>query len=136
MAITDLKKIKQSDIPQIRKILIARQRGVCPICGKDLTRTRPVNLVVDHDHQTGVIRAVLHRGCNGLDGKVLRFTKTWGKAKTLQDVIATLKRLIQFWELHITPQTEWIHFNYKTVAEKRAAYNAKRRKKYAAKKGA
>lgn len=121
-------KMKQSDIPEIRKMLIAKQNGVCPICGKDLTRVATANLAVDHDHTTGVVRALMHKGCNGLEGKVLRFLTTWGKAKTKLEVIGTLKRLISFWELHSTPQTDWIYYNHKTAAEKRVAYNAKRRR--------
>jgi hypothetical protein len=123
-----MEKCKLSDLPKIRQELIVKQNGLCPICGKDLTRVATKNLVVDHDHSTGVIRAVLHRGCNGLEGKVLRFLTTWGKAKTKLEVIGTLKRLINFWELYSTPQTDWIYYNHKTAAEKRAAYNAKRRR--------
>lgn len=122
------RKIKRTELPTIKRDLIAKQNGLCPICGKDLTRCNPSNVVVDHDHTTGVIRAALHRGCNGLDGKMLRFLTTWGKAKTKLEVIGTLKRLINFWELHATPQTDIIYYNHKTAAEKRAAYNAKRRR--------
>jgi len=123
-----MEKCKLSDLPKIRQELIVKQNGLCPICGKDLTRVATKNLVVDHDHSTGVIRAVLHRGCNGLEGKVLRFLTTWGKAKTKLEVIGTLKRLINFWELHSTPQTDFIYYNHKTAAEKRAAYNVKKRR--------
>ena len=123
-----IKKCKQSDLPRIKQELIVKQNGLCPICGKDLTRCSSSNVVVDHDHSTGAIRAALHRGCNGLDGKVLRFLTTWGKAKTKLEAIGTLKRLINFWELHSTPQTDLIYYNHKTAAEKRAAYNAKRRR--------
>ena len=123
-----MNKCKQSDLPQIKRELITKQNGLCPICGKDLTRCSPSNIVVDHDHTTGVIRAALHRGCNGLDGKILKLLTTWGKAKNKHDSIQTIKRLIQFWELHSTPQPDIIYFNHKTAAEKRAAYNAKRRR--------
>ena len=123
-----MNKCKQADLPQIKKELITKQNGLCPICGKDLTRCSSSNVVVDHDHSTGVIRAALHRGCNGLDGKILKLLTTWGKAKNKHDSIQTIKRLIQFWELHSTPQTDIIYFNHKTAAEKRAAYNAKRRR--------
>jgi hypothetical protein len=126
-------KFKQSDLPIIRRKLIAMQNGLCPVCGKDLTRTSNRNLVVDHDHDTGIVRAVMHRGCNGVEGKVKRLVSTWGKAKGIEQVILTLERLITFWRLHQTPQTEWIYYNHKTAAEKRAAYNKKRRKVAAAK---
>ena len=121
-------KMKQSDIPEIRKMLIAKQNGVCPICGKDLTRVSPVNQVVDHCHETGFVRAVVHRGCNKVEGSVLNTVRRWGKAGTMDEIISTMIRLVSFWELHATPQTDIIYYNHKTAAEKRAAYNAKRRR--------
>jgi hypothetical protein len=127
-------KFKRTELPIIRKELISKQNGICPVCGKDLTRTAVKNLVVDHDHSTGIVRAVLHRNCNALEGKVSRLLRTWGRAKNLLEVINTLERLIAFWKLHSTPQTEWIYYNHKTAAEKRAAYNAKRRRKANARK--
>lgn len=127
-------KMTRSDIPKVKKMLIAQQKGICPVCGKDLTRTKPVNVVIDHDHTTGVVRAALHRGCNGLDGKVLRLVTTWGKAKGVHEAMDTLQRIVDFWDLHLQPQTKYIYYNHKTAAEKRAAYNAKQRRNYAKRK--
>lgn len=121
-------KMKQSDIPMVRKILIAKQNGVCPICGKDLTRVAPINQVIDHNHETGYVRAVVHRGCNKVEGSVLNTVRRWGKAGTMDEIIGTMRRLVSFWELHATRQTDFIYYNHKTAAEKRAAYNAKRRR--------
>lgn len=41
--------------------LIASQNGKCPICGRLLPAGNPV---VDHDHDTGRVRGVLHNRCN------------------------------------------------------------------------
>lgn len=41
--------------------MLARQGGVCALCGKRPGRTR---LAVDHDHATGRIRGLLHPRCN------------------------------------------------------------------------
>ena len=121
-------KMKQSDIPQVRQMLMNKQNGICPICGKDLTRTAAINQVIDHDHSTGYVRAVVHRGCNKVEGSVLNTIQRWGKAAHMTDVIGTCKRLVDFWTLHQLPQTDIVYYNYKTAAEKRAAYNAKRRR--------
>jgi len=121
-------KFKRTELSKVKKALIVKQKGVCSICGGDLTQCAAKNIVVDHDHKTGIVRAALHRGCNGLEGKVLRFLMTWGKAKNLTEVIKTLERLLAFWKLHRTPQTEWIYYNHKTATEKRLAINKKRRK--------
>ena len=112
----------------VRKILIAKQNGVCPICGKDLTRVAPINQIIDHDHDTGYVRAVVHRGCNRVEGSVWNTIQRWGKASGFIEVLGTMQRLINFWNLHSTPQTDFIYYNHKTAAEKRAAYNTKKRR--------
>lgn len=45
--------------PEQIDVLLAAQDGACAICLK------PGKLVVDHDHQTGELRSLLHSGCNG-----------------------------------------------------------------------
>lgn len=120
-------KFKRTELPKVKKELIKRQGGLCPICNGDLTRIKPCNVVVDHDHSTGVVRAALHRGCNGVEGKVYRLVSTWGKASGLAAVIKVLENLVNFWKLHRRPQTEWIYWDHKTAAEKRVALNKKRR---------
>ena len=129
-------KFKKTELPSIKKKLIAMQNGKCPICGGDLTRVASANVVVDHDHETGIVRAAMHRGCNGLEGKVLRLLNTWGKSKTMRQKIATLTNLLAFWIKHKTPQTEWIYYSHKTSTEKRVALNKKRRKAAAKKREA
>jgi hypothetical protein len=128
--INPFRKVKRTELPKIKEELIAKQNGNCPICGKDLTRVSKGNIVVDHDHETGIIRAALHRGCNGIDGKILKLLRTWGKATSLDEAIKTLKRLITFWELHKKAQTYLIYPSFKTEEEKREARNKKQRKKY------
>lgn len=108
-------------------MLISKQKGICPICGKDITRVASSNIVVDHDHKTGIIRAALHKGCNGAEGKIYKTVQMWGKASTLEGVIGVLENLIKFWRKHKTPQTDYIYYTHKTASEKRLAVNKKRR---------
>lgn len=124
-----LRRTKRSELSEIKRELIKMQGGKCPICGGSLNGVASRNIVVDHDHKTGVIRGALHRGCNGVEGKVLKFLKTWGKCETLRDMVATLERLCKYWKFHRVPQTKWIHPTYKTDAEKREDYNKKRRQR-------
>lgn len=123
-------------IADVRKMLIAKQKGICPICGGDITRTMSKNVVIDHDHDTGIIRAALHKGCNGMEGKVKRLIRTWGKATDMHEVVCTLKRLLSFWELHSSAQYNIIYYGHKTATEKRLAANKKRRKTAAKKREA
>lgn len=41
---------------------------VCELCGEPFTPTNP--RVVDHDHTAGIVRGVLHRGCNAMLGHI------------------------------------------------------------------
>ena len=124
---TESVKIKQKDIPRIRRMLIANQHGVCPICEKDLTMVKSINVVVDHDHDTGAVRAAMHRGCNRAEGIVLNALTRWGKAKSKVSVIHTLERLLSFWKYHAINRTGLIYYSHKTTTEKRVATNKKRR---------
>lgn len=49
--------------------MLASQRGLCAVCGKEETRIDPrrgivSSLAVDHDHTTGMIRGLLCYACN------------------------------------------------------------------------
>jgi hypothetical protein len=109
-------KIKNTKVAKdkVKRELLIKQKGRCPISGRRMTMQ---NSVLDHCHYTGVIRAALPRGVNGLEGKISQ-------------------NLIKFWELHRKPQTEYIYPTHKTADEKRDARNKKARLRYAkAKKG-
>ena len=125
-------KFPKSKLPWVKEQLILRQSGVCPICKKSLIGVKPENVVVDHDHTTGIVRAALHRGCNRLEGVMYKGAVSCGKAIGLGQVIQVLENLIAFWKKHSIPQTEWIYYDHKTQAEKLVLANKRRRKAYAA----
>ena len=58
-------KIKQKDIRLLREQYYLEQNGLCAICHE---LVQPEEAVLDHDHKTGYLRAVLHRGCNAYIG--------------------------------------------------------------------
>lgn len=124
-------RVKTKDLNAIKAQLVAMQGGICPLCGGSLHGCKPINIVVDHDHGTGAIRAALHRGCNGVEGKVKQLIIGFGKTP---DPRIFLKNLLAYWEHHKTPRTTWIHPTHKTPEEKRASRNALQRKRYAASK--
>ena len=128
MEATPTKRITRAQLVTVKRQLIAKANGACPLCGCNLLALPPANVVVDHCHDTGVIRGVLCRGCNGAEGKVKNSVQRWGKAK---DVVKYLKRLLAYYE---TPSTSYIYPSHKTDDEKRLARNAKARKAYKAKK--
>lgn len=51
--------------------LLEKQGGLCAICKQPeraLRKGKPVNLCVDHDHDTGIVRGLLCRSCNSALG--------------------------------------------------------------------
>lgn len=128
------RKLKQSELKEVRAALIKEQGGKCPICGGSLLVVTEVNRVVDHNHDTGFIRGVLCRACNRAEGVIKGATITYAKAgNNPYFMIQTLRRLADYWEKHQTPQTEFIYPGHKTEAEKRDAKNRKARLAYSTK---
>lgn len=124
-------KDNPNNLPNIRNELIRRQSGKCPITGRSLKSMTTSNVVVDHDHKTGVIRAALPRAINGLEGKLVQQCVRWGGCKTKKEVIQMLRGMADYLEHHSSPQTEWIHPSHLSPAEQRALKNKKARARYA-----
>lgn len=127
-------KDNPNNLPNIKAELVRRQMGKCPITKRDLRAMTSTNVVVDHDHKTGFIRAALPRAINGLEGKLTNLCIRWGGCKTKGEIIQMLRGMADYLELHRTPQTHWIHPEHLSPAEARAKKNAKARKRYAASK--
>lgn len=129
-------KLKASEVPDFKDSLMLLQGHKCPLCGGSLKAVTAVNRVLDHDHETGFCRAVVCRGCNGAEGKVLSVISGYGKAGNNRYFqIQWLKNLLAYWETHQTPQTDRIYHLHKSAAELRDARNKKARLAYAKKKG-
>lgn len=124
-------KVKAADLPAIKKELMAKQGNKCPITGRDLRAMTSSNVVVDHNHQTGIIRAALPRAINGMEGKIRNLCIRWGGAKTPNEVLAILKGLVAYYETHKVPQTNYVHPTFLTPTEARNKKNAAARKKTA-----
>lgn len=127
-------KDNPDNLPNIRNELVNRQLGKCPITGRDLRAMSPTNVVVDHCHKTGVIRAALPRAINGLEGKLVNLCLRWGGCKSHSEVVQMLRGMADYLDNHRIPQTEWIHPSHLSPVEARAKRNAKARAKYAKKK--
>lgn len=106
------------------------QHGLCPLCLLHIDLRIKGEGVIDHDHDTGLIRGVLHRSCNAAEGKASNAIGQWGaKSKNYTDIIAFLERLV----LYLKGQpTQFIYPMHKTVDEVRDARNKKAREARAA----
>lgn len=84
--------MKVSEIKEHREKTLKKQRGVCPLCG---TKILPEEAVLDHCHDTGHIRRVLHRSCNAAEGRIKQWAGPRSRGDDPEDF---LKRLIKYWK--------------------------------------
>jgi hypothetical protein len=103
-------KLKHLEVKPFREQQFAKQGGICVLCDQAIT-DQPV---LDHDHDTGIIRGVLHRGCNALLGKIEN-----NMARNRVD-LGKLAKISQNLITYITadPITEYLHPTYKTPEER------------------
>ena len=76
-----LQKISRPQQLSITMLLIRKQGQLCPICGEKIditTKGRGSDYALDHCHNTGEVRGVLHRACNSAEGKVRHAISRWG----------------------------------------------------------
>ena len=60
-------KLKTTEVKTFRQQQWQRQGHCCALCQEPVLADEAV---LDHDHKTGALRGVLHRGCNSLLGKI------------------------------------------------------------------
>lgn len=122
-----MKKLKVSEVKPYRESIRAAQGHKCALCGCPVDAA---TAVLDHCHTSGVIRAVLHRGCNSLLGKIENNYRRYG----VQDLhlARMMPAVFQYLNLHKMPQHELLHPTFKTEEEKRLRRNALARKRRAA----
>lgn len=114
-------KLKYSEVRPLREKLLTEQANCCALCQQPISD----DAVLDHDHKTGEIRGVLHRGCNALLGKV---------ENNMPRNQVNLERLAKFAEnlikyLTDDAKSELLHPTYKSPEERKMAYKKKRKKK-------
>lgn len=59
-------RLPYRQITEYRTQTLLLQNNLCGLCGEPID----LDAVLDHDHKTGLVRQVLHRGCNALLGKI------------------------------------------------------------------
>lgn len=98
------RKLKTSEVKLFREQLLVQQGGVCALCGEAIEAGKAV---LDHDHKTGYVRAVLHRGCNALEGQI---------TNALPRNLITPTRLAEIfanWERYHNQHTSVLHPKHK-----------------------
>jgi hypothetical protein len=110
-------KLKYKDIKTQREQQLAAQNHACALCGEPIID----DAVLDHDHKTGLIRRVLHRGCNSLLGKIENAMPR--SRMTLDKLEVFAGRLIEYIK---TQHTACLHPTYKTKEERNESIARKR----------
>jgi hypothetical protein len=131
------RKLKRSEIAQAREILVKQQGFKCALCGVDFReqtvknrkRVSKYTPVLDHCHNHGHVRAVLCKNCNGKEGEIFNRATSCKRDGTALD---WLRKLVEYWAKHETPQTVYIHPEHKSEDDKRLERNAKERRRRAA----
>ena len=120
-------KLKTTQVKAYREKMLAEQGGVCALTHYPLALG---DAVLDHDHATGLVRGVIHRGANSLLGKLENNHKRYGVSKPM--LFAIGRNL----EVYLTRSFESnpLHPTHKTDDEKRLVRNAKARAARAKKK--
>lgn len=125
-----LVKLSRSNMRPYAARLLREQGGLCPLCKKPIDLTIPKEGVLDHDHDTGRIRGVLHRSCNAAEGKISNAAARWGaKSGKYEDIVPYLASLVEY--LRATP-TNMLYPTHRTPDEKRDLRLAKAREARAA----
>lgn len=107
-------QLKYSDIPELREKILENQQFKCAICGKVIDGK---NSTLDHQHKNnkneeigfngaGLVRGVLCRDCNSVEGKITNALKRYKRINNTSDKIVFLKQLIHYYQ---QPLTEYIH---------------------------
>ena len=126
------RKIPRGQLKTFTIQLLKRDQDMCcAICKKPIdlkVRGNKSDYVVDHNHETGAIRGILHRSCNSAEGKVLKAAGSWGaKDCSIGASIAWLKAMLEYHEHHEANPSPYIYPAHKTEAEKLLIAKKKRR---------
>lgn len=113
-----MRRLSKSEIPVVRLAKWQKQDKICLLCLRPIEKE---NTVLDHDHDTGECRGVLHRGCNALLGKLEN-----GRAiNNLTDHTAWVQWLSNVAKYIEEAKMGVYHPSHKTEEEKRLLRNKK-----------
>lgn len=115
-----MKKLKHAEIKPTREAMLIKQGNKCLLCGHDLSLE---DAVLDHQHQTGLIRGVIHRNDNLLLGKIENALVR--NRITDEQLLGVMQNLISY----INSATDLLHPTHRTPEEKKQRAKVKAKKK-------
>lgn len=124
-----MRRLTAREVPVVKQAILQKRQGFrCPLCTGELT---VVTGCLDHNHDTGAVRGVLCRNCNGIEGKIRNLVTRARRGTPHEEY---LDRVAKYWLLHTVDRTNLMYPTHKTDDEKRIKRNLKARKTRAAKK--
>lgn len=121
-----LRKLARSQMPSFKVRKLKEQGGLCPLCNTPIDLKIKGEGVIDHDHDSGEIRGILHRSCNAAEGKVANAAGRWGAGGMAYSLIVPwLENMIAYLK---APGCGMIYHTHLTEEEKRLKRNAAARK--------
>lgn len=113
-------KLKSTQVKPYRAQLLEAQHQNCAICGLPCPDEKAV---LDHCHKGGHVRAVLHRSCNSLLGKLENNAPRYGMS--FEQLVAFANGAGAYLVKHQENQTGFIHPTHFTPEEKAERRKAK-----------
>ena len=127
---TRLVKVPRTGMRSFAARMLMEQGGACPLCSLPIDLKIKGEGVLDHDHESGQIRGVLHRSCNAAEGKISNAAARWGaKSADYSAIIPYLERVVEYLK---KPASNYVYPLHKTPDEKRDDRNRKAREARAA----
>lgn len=123
------RRLKTTEVSLVKKRLFDQQKGKCMICEAQMVHLPDACL--DHDHTSGLVRDVLCRNCNGIEGKIKNLVTRARRGMEYKDYLG---KIILYWIRHEIDRTGLYHPTHKSEDEKRELRNKRARVKRAQKK--
>ena len=115
-------RLTKREADNLRRELIVAQQNKCALC---LDTLDGKTACLDHNHQTGLVRAVLCLNCNGIEGKIFNLCR---RAKRGSTEINFRSNLHNYWSMHTPEKSNGVlHPTHRTPDEKRALRNKRAR---------
>jgi hypothetical protein len=118
-------KIARTQMRAVVVKLLKEQNGVCYACKEPIDLKIPKEGVLDHCHESGEIRGVMHRWCNGQLGKIENAAIRAKRGGTYKGWLVNAINHI------LTCKTGLMYPSHKTDEEKRAERALKEKKRRA-----
>ena len=112
-------KLKPKEVREFREALLKKQEWLCALCGKIVQLSEAT---LDHCHDTGHVRAVLHRNCNSIEGRI----RHWANRSGI-DPVQFLEAVLDHWGKQYDHLP--LHPKHKNAIEKEIVRLKRRRKR-------